>query len=296
MKNKKNGFTLVELLAVIVILAIILLIAVPNILGVIEKSREDSFESSVKMIVKQAEYDSLSETDSGERTFDLTTLSYDGQRYESGSLQRNLEGEIEAYLWSDEVNKCAYKAYGTDDVVFVTDATEATCTTGPVIVPLDIASTDTCWGWNAGSQTLTSYDIENCSNDVVIPTTVDGVYVLHLGDEMISSNNYWYGSGGRIDSLDLTNAHYVETIGFDAFLGFDFMTQNYYTSIDLTNMTNLTSIGNNAFGNAFDLTSVSINDGVTLSNSSIDSAFKTAYDANGAGTYTGVFDSNWTQN
>jgi prepilin-type N-terminal cleavage/methylation domain-containing protein len=37
-----KGFTLVELLAVIVLLAIILLIAVPNVLGIIDKSRGDA--------------------------------------------------------------------------------------------------------------------------------------------------------------------------------------------------------------------------------------------------------------
>ena len=56
---KRNGFTLVELLAVIVILAIILLIAVPNILGVIEGAREDSDISSAKMIATQGRYYAL---------------------------------------------------------------------------------------------------------------------------------------------------------------------------------------------------------------------------------------------
>jgi len=43
---KKKGFTLVELLAVIVILAIIAVIATPIILGVIEKSKKGAAESS----------------------------------------------------------------------------------------------------------------------------------------------------------------------------------------------------------------------------------------------------------
>ena len=43
MKNKK-GFTLVELLAVIVILAVILVIAIPRILDVIDSSKLSSFE------------------------------------------------------------------------------------------------------------------------------------------------------------------------------------------------------------------------------------------------------------
>ena len=46
MKKTNKGFTLIELLAVIVILAIIALIATPTILGVIEKARKGSAESS----------------------------------------------------------------------------------------------------------------------------------------------------------------------------------------------------------------------------------------------------------
>ena len=55
MKNKGRGFTLVELLAVIVILAIILVIAVPKITDTIKNSKIASFESSAKTIAAQAE-------------------------------------------------------------------------------------------------------------------------------------------------------------------------------------------------------------------------------------------------
>lgn len=54
MKNKM-GFTLVELLAVIVILAIILVIAVPKIMNTIDDARKASLESSAKMIAAEAE-------------------------------------------------------------------------------------------------------------------------------------------------------------------------------------------------------------------------------------------------
>lgn len=49
--KKKKGFTLVELLAVIVILAVILVIAVPRITDVIRKTRISSLESTAKLIV-----------------------------------------------------------------------------------------------------------------------------------------------------------------------------------------------------------------------------------------------------
>ena len=48
--KKEKGFTLIELLAVIVILAILMVIAVPKILNVIEKSKESSAESSIKLV------------------------------------------------------------------------------------------------------------------------------------------------------------------------------------------------------------------------------------------------------
>ena len=53
--KKRNGFTLVELLAVIVILAIILVIAVPKIMTTIDDATRASLESSVKMVAAQVE-------------------------------------------------------------------------------------------------------------------------------------------------------------------------------------------------------------------------------------------------
>ena len=54
-KKKVKGFTLVELLAVIVILAVILVIAMPKINEVIKKTRLSSLEATTKMIINSAE-------------------------------------------------------------------------------------------------------------------------------------------------------------------------------------------------------------------------------------------------
>ena len=52
---KKRGFTLVELLAVIVVIAIIALIATPTTLGIVEKSRRQTFENSAYKIIEAAD-------------------------------------------------------------------------------------------------------------------------------------------------------------------------------------------------------------------------------------------------
>ena len=68
---KKNGFTLVELLAVIVILAVILVIAVPQINNVIKETRKNSLGSTAKLIAAKAEEKEV-ENDALERTESIT--------------------------------------------------------------------------------------------------------------------------------------------------------------------------------------------------------------------------------
>jgi len=55
MKNYKNAFTLVELLAVIVILSIVLIIAMPQIINVVRETQDDALLSSAKLIASAAE-------------------------------------------------------------------------------------------------------------------------------------------------------------------------------------------------------------------------------------------------
>ena len=53
--KRKKGFTLVEVLAVIVILAIIALIATPLVLSIVNKAKRGAFLRSVDNVVKSAE-------------------------------------------------------------------------------------------------------------------------------------------------------------------------------------------------------------------------------------------------
>lgn len=52
--KKKNGFTLVELLAVIVILSVLVLLAVPSVLKMLDGARKDTFELETERIIEAA--------------------------------------------------------------------------------------------------------------------------------------------------------------------------------------------------------------------------------------------------
>ena len=53
----RKGFTLVELLGVIVILSIIMLIAIPNITSTLDRSKKDNYIADCKKLVSIVEYE-----------------------------------------------------------------------------------------------------------------------------------------------------------------------------------------------------------------------------------------------
>ena len=85
---KKNAFTLIELLAVIVILSIILLIAVPAVKKTVDSAKKKSAENDAVMITKIAEKYYASNLDKDEEVtgIDLSsdTLSYSGENQLKG--------------------------------------------------------------------------------------------------------------------------------------------------------------------------------------------------------------------
>ena len=123
---KKKGFTLVELLAVIVILAIIVLIAIPLIGNVIEKAKIGALENSVNGLVESANMYYANETIKGEiisgTTFDWVDgvqtsdkkLEYKG-KVENGKLILYDAGEIAVCI--DDTEHYAYKNKDTDEII-----------------------------------------------------------------------------------------------------------------------------------------------------------------------------------
>ena len=98
--NKKNGFTLVELLAVIVILAVILVIAVPSIMSTITESRKGALASSAKLIASSAETAYISNQTLGiEKTIECRDISnYTDEDYESCTITFDSNGKAKVTI------------------------------------------------------------------------------------------------------------------------------------------------------------------------------------------------------
>ena len=116
MRKKRNAFTLIELLAVIVILAVILVISIPRILDVIEESKKDSIKSSARMIINSAEKKNMIDKVNG-RTEEVTcdnSVKLSKEDYESCKITIDEEGKATINL----VGKGkfdGYKCIGTND-------------------------------------------------------------------------------------------------------------------------------------------------------------------------------------
>ena len=117
---KKKGFSLIELLAVIVVLAIIALIATPIILGVIESSRRKAFEDTGYGVIDAVRHfyvDKLSrEGVVGEQTFTFPNsgLSLAGTEPAGGSAHLSAEGKIAIAIHNNQF--CVIKEENEDVV------------------------------------------------------------------------------------------------------------------------------------------------------------------------------------
>ena len=150
MKNK--GFTLVELLATITILAIIATITVPIVINVFQSAEEDAFEDDAMSLSKAADnYYTAATIDSvaklpllvtfndgketnkylnnANKTCETSTerlLEYTGQNPDSGNIFIDKNGDVSLAIYDRHARKCAIKNPGDKTVTF-TDDLETEC-------------------------------------------------------------------------------------------------------------------------------------------------------------------------
>ena len=79
-KLNKKGFTLVELLAVIVILSVLMLIALPSVINIMNKARDDAFKDEALSFISAAETQYASDGGEGCKIY-----KYDGDNVNDSS-------------------------------------------------------------------------------------------------------------------------------------------------------------------------------------------------------------------
>ena len=209
MKNKK-GFTLVELLAVIVILAVILVIAVPQIVNTIKASRLGAIESSAKLIASNADEYYLAQqtldpnyTGSGVTCEDVSKLSND---YESCSITYN-NGKATVKLKGAAGSKFNnIKCSGTkEDMACEQD--ESLLYT--ITLDAQGGTIPTGFNWTGSGNTVTKRVIyEQPYGELPIPTR-DGYTFMGWG-EYLNTNNF-PSEYQEVEYIESTGTQWINT-------------------------------------------------------------------------------------
>lgn len=195
--KKIKGFTLVELLAVIVILAVILIIAMPRISDVISNSKKASLEATAKTVASQAEKklmekEILEDTSSiscsdivklNDSDYGACTITFDGNK---AKVSITGKGKFDGLK---VVNATKDSALAVEDKIEYTDANCFVVSNGVIIdyknptTALNIIMDALVEKVYAGPSISTdrTYDSDKCPRDVVIPEKINGVTITGIG-------------------------------------------------------------------------------------------------------------------
>ena len=175
MRKKRNAFTLIELLAVIVILAVILVISIPRILDVIEESKVNTFKSTAQLIADSAEKkyveNKLNNIDEEITCENVSKLSKED--YESCKITFDNEGNAKVNIIGKGKFKDLAICNGTKTSVELSD----TCSTDAKYFAYEDVE---------GGISITGYSIEG-GLDVVIPSNINGKQVVAIGNNAFTT-------------------------------------------------------------------------------------------------------------
>ena len=109
----KKGFTLVELLAAIVVLSIIISIVITTVSNIMDTSKKKAAEATAYAIIRTSALYSLDNNYFGTMDVLDPRLEYDGQKPDAGSVQTNEDSETKIAILLN--GWCVTKDYGSDE-------------------------------------------------------------------------------------------------------------------------------------------------------------------------------------
>ena len=228
----KKGFTLVELLAVLTLLAVIAVISVPIMDSILGKSSTKTKDSQVNEILQAAKkyvlkYDNELEFDDDNEI--LIPLE-DIKKSEFLNNEKMINAETD-----EEFNGCVYVKYNENNGK-TNYAYFHKCET--------INYTGRCFTFRDGEIKGLDTEDEECKffDNLVIPTYIYGQKVRSIN--YVSAEDEAYLSYSK--NIDFSKALYLETINKDAF-GSQLASLVTYEQIDLSNNSILHTINKRAF-------------------------------------------------
>ncbi len=238
--KEKRGFTLVELLAVLVLLAVIGLITVPTVNKLIKNAKSNARAAQIQLIEKAARSWASENTDliSESSTYYLEVQTLLDDNY----LQE--ESLVDPEDSTKSLDQCVRIFY--DNGYNAYQYTYSNCAQN--------VDTD-CFAFDSANQQITGYnfdDVESCPMDVVIPEAIEGTNVKYIAAGAFNG----LGHKNKLTSVDFSQAMYLrriynsetdETEGAFA--------NNLITFVDFGNIPEFYYIGHYAFYNN-DLTSI----------------------------------------
>ena len=196
--KKNKGFTLVELLAVIVILAVILVIAVPQIMSVIESARKGSIESTAKLIAEGAEREYTNRKILGKDTnIECSDVS---------SMNSNDYGSC--VITFDNAGKATVKVTGKGKFEGYTcngNSTNMECVKGEIPGSTETAAQYFSYSEVEGGVAITGYLVGDGVNDVIVKDKDKCVSYLPTVNAPEEYINTWC-SGGAVNGFTLKDA------------------------------------------------------------------------------------------
>ena len=215
MKKRSRAFTLIELIAVLVIMAIIALIVTPLVMSIIKKARISADKRSIDAYGRSVELAIANYLlDNGDFPTEISqlTIEYSGDRVECSTTQLNNDSSIylagctvngrsvEGYTYGKEEADPTYTAYSVGDevsynnvayrVIKASGADESTVTLLKA-TPLTVAEVNQ---YGAGHINKYTYDSVGTAYDYNSDGTVGGM-AYYTSETCGYVNNNWVESG-----------------------------------------------------------------------------------------------------
>lgn len=188
-KNRKKGFTVVELLGVFIILGIIAIIITPNILKLHAESERDAFEQSVNALIRAAQVyyannDFLNFPENGISPTDPQLELKNNTELNSGVVKL----VNEEYFYASNISNGKYCANGVRNDISID---EGKCPDTPY----------RCFEFDEDTGTILDFYDDKVGCDIpnpVVPEKINDVEVEHIGDLAFAKGYYVCEKWGEI--------------------------------------------------------------------------------------------------